>query len=188
MNTHSIVAAGCLHTGEKINCPDVAKRLPTCSFLETQCICSAICLYDFSFRCLFLRAEFWKSHHNLTNLGVMVQWGLTGLVVDACLRLGVHTKNQQAQCDTDFVWQFYGTSLKLWMYFLHFPLISHQLTTHKIRIIKFWFSFSSCLCIKFSPISTFLFEVSCSYISTARLFHDKGQTTCTWLAGVVSRW
>lgn len=29
MNTHSIVAVGCLHTGEKINCPDVAKRLPT---------------------------------------------------------------------------------------------------------------------------------------------------------------
>lgn len=98
---------------------------------------------------------------------------LTGLVVDACVCLSALTENQPARLDSDLVWQFYGTRQKLWMYILYSPLISHQLTTHKRRIITFWFSFSSCLCIKFSPIFLFLLEVSCSYISTV------GQA-CSW--------
>lgn len=98
---------------------------------------------------------------------------LTGLVVDACVCLSALTENQPARLDSDLVWQFYGTRQKLWMYILYSPLISHQLTTHKRRIITFWFSFPSCLCIKFSPIFLFLLEVSCSYISTV-------SQPCSW--------
>lgn len=52
-----------------------------------------------------------------------------------------------------------------------------------MHIITFRFLFSSCLYIKFSPISLFLLEVSCSYISSVGLIHDVGQATCTqWCA------
>lgn len=64
------------------------------------------------------------------------------------------------------------------------PFISFQLTTHKILIITFWFSFSSHVCIKFSPISLFLLTVSCSYTSLALLVHDKSQAACTRWPGV----
>lgn len=64
----------------------------------------------------------------------------------------------------------------VWSYgciFCTTPLIGHQLTTHKIHLITFWFSFSSRLCIKFSPIFVFLLKVSCCFVSTVGLVHDK---------------
>lgn len=65
----------------------------------------------------------------------LIELALLWIHVCAC----VCTKNQPVQCDSDFVWQFYGIGLKLWMCFLHRPpLIRHQLTTHKIHIITFW--------------------------------------------------
>lgn len=64
------------------------------------------------------------------------------------------------------------------MHFLHpHTFIRQQLTTHKVHIITFWFSFSSYLCIKFSPIFFFLLKVSCCFISPVGLVHDKGRAT-----------
>lgn len=182
MNTCSIVAVGCLYTVEKINCPDSENSLYTSKHhLLQQYKISVICLHEYL---KYNLGQNFESHSTQLNLCSGAEAALIGWFDWTCCGCTCAHQSQPARCDSDLVWQFYGTGLKLWMYFLYSPLISHQLTTHKIHIITFWFSFSSHLCIQFSPIFLFLLEVSCSYISTVRLVHDRLRAMCTWWPGV----